>query len=325
MAESETNRQIQTGRDGADQVRKQNRENTDAKTDLGRSGRTKLHKNRTPEEMTADNSLSAQRKLDDAQTKSDRFMMDAALAKERILMTNELSSHQATKAALTSRDEFLAIVSHDLRNPIGAILSYAELLLEESSRDDGEAKQWAEVIKRNAKTSLRLISDILDIERFATGKLQMNFASRDVEALVRETVESFSHRALEKNITLSAKYAQKNDLVFCDRDRIEQILANLLSNALKFTPAGGRVTVQVEQTDHDITLSITDTGAGIPEDQKKRIFDRYTQLGNLNREGLGLGLYISTMLVEAHRGKIQVLSEPGEGSTFSFKLPLKEG
>jgi signal transduction histidine kinase len=360
QTELETDRRVQHDRQGADIARAQSRESTDATTDLGRAGRSKFQKNRTNDEMTADNTLHDQRVRDDAAVTSERSLMDAALVSERAhndvesarflqrerkeadrnllrertrtdseallssnLLTSELSSHKATKLALTSRDEFLAIVSHDLRNPIGAILSYADLLLEEFPRTNNEARSWAEVIKRNAETSLRLISDILDMERFAEGKLNMKFAARDIDALIRETIESFLHIAAEKKITLHMTPSENHRLVSCDRDRIGQVLANLIGNALKFTPANGTITVESSQTANEAKVSVTDTGAGIPNEQKKRIFDRYTQLGNKDRQGLGLGLYISNMLVDAHQGKISVISAKGKGSVFSFIIPIK--
>ncbi len=360
QTEQETNRKVENYRTDADNARDKNRKTTDAHTDLGRSGRTKIQKNRTLDEKAADNSLFAQRALDDAAVVSERTLMDAALVIERELndvesnkfldrerketdknllrerthtdsealvssnlLTKELSSHKATKAELTSRDEFLAIVSHDLRNPIGAILSYTELLLEHEEHVDNDLRKWTEVIKRNAETSLRLISDILDMERFAEGKLQLNFAPRDIDALIRESVEIFLPMAYERNITLRAISTESNQLVNCDRDRVGQVVTNLISNALKFTPKEGKVTISTQYFATEVVVSITDTGIGISEDQQTRIFDRYAQIGNQDRQGLGLGLYISSMLVEAHQGKIGITSESGSGSTFSFTLPYK--
>ena len=359
QTESETDRRVKSDRQGADDVRAQNRLNADATTDLGRSGRTKTQKNRTETEISQDNSLIAQRERDDAAVDSERNLMDEALVHERGLndvesikfldrerketdkslqrervhtdqeylvsknrLNIEQTSHLATKAALTSRDEFLAIVSHDLRNPIGAILSYAELLLEEKDLSSDDVKCWTQVIRRNAKTSLRLINDILDMERFAEGKLVLKFAPRDINTLVRESVESLVHVALERKINVTVGVREEGPLSNCDRDRIGQVLANLIGNAIKFTPEGGAVCVTTKFKNNEFQVLVTDTGPGIPDNKREKIFGRYTQLGNKDREGLGLGLFISAMLVEAHGGKIGVANSSENGSTFCFTVPI---
>jgi signal transduction histidine kinase len=315
-------------------------------------------KKRTVEEKQAVLTLKDQRSLDDAAVASERSNIDSMLDLERTIkesnvgtflqherretdknlnrershtdsntqvsqeqLVAERTSHTATKAILTTNDEFLAIVSHDLRDPIGAILSYSDLILDEEPLTIEKAKNWTAVIKRNAQTSLRLISDIVDMERFAEGRLHLDFAACEISALVTNTVESFINAAIERKISLRA-LPSKQYSVNCDSDRIAQVLANLIGNALKFTPDSGAVTVAVEEDKSSVQISIKDTGAGVPLEQQKRIFERYTQLGNHDRRGLGLGLYISTMIVEAHQGKLGVNSVPGEGSTFYFSLPV---
>ena len=214
-------------------------------------------------------------------------------------------------------------MSHDLRNPIGAILSSAEMLMDHTSMiaigDD--AKRWIDMIRRNAQTSLRLISDILDMERIVEGKLSLQIAQQRIDDLIREIVESHAHVASSKHITLKASPINVDGLVNCDKDRVAQILSNLISNALKFTPNGGVINVSAEETQNEITVSVSDTGPGIPEEQKNRIFERFAQIGNRNRSGLGLGLYISKTLIESHHGKLWVTSTNGKGSTFWFTLP----
>ena len=359
QTELETDRKIQDDRQGADSARILSRQTTDATTDRGRSGRNKLKKNRTASEKSSDQQLQMQRDRDDAAVLSERSLIDAALVHERQLndveggkflererqetdrnllrerkhtdaealgasnqLTFELESHKATQATLTSRDEFFAIVSHDLKNPIGAILSYSELLLEDTPRTGDEAKKWTQVIKRNAETSLRLISDILDMERFAEGKLHMHFADCTVSALVEETVDIFLHVAAERKISLNYVSPFDERILNCDRDRIGQVLVNLIGNALKFTPAGGQISVETIWSQNELVIQVTDSGIGVPENQKARIFNRYTQLANRDRQGLGLGLYISAMLVEAHQGKIGVAAAAGGGSVFGFSIPL---
>jgi signal transduction histidine kinase len=360
QTESDTDKQIKTDRQYADEARAQIREDIDAKTVSGRSGRTKAKENRTTVEISADNTLLNQRERDDAAVDFERNLMDAALVRERdlndteatkfferereetdknllrerertdfeaLLSSNLLMSevllHKETKAALTSRDEFLAIVSHDLRNPIGTIFSYSELLLGDFPRTEDKIKKWVEVIKRNAQTSLRLISDILDMERFAEGKLQLEFAMYSIDELIKETIESFSHAASERKISLRSVRSKTNKLITCDRDRIAQVLGNLIGNAIKFTPQNGLITVETYEGEHELQVSVSDNGIGIADDQKKRIFERYAQIENKDRRGLGLGLYISKMLVEAHHGQLRVASIQGKGTRFTFTIPLK--
>jgi signal transduction histidine kinase len=338
--ESETNRRVQDGRDGADKARARSRAQSDSW-------------------LSADPSLKAQRARDDANMKTERALVDAALEFERDTngfealkflererletdknlhrerahsdiqatatssrLNREVLSHIETKAALTSRDELLAIVSHDLRNPIGAVVSFAQLLLEKHPSNSGQTGHWLEIVKRNAETALRLITDILDMERFAEGKLQMDFAPCDVDALISESIELLQHLAGERNIELCVSTPLAGSSVSCDRDRILQVLGNLIGNAIKFTPPGGTITVGTEQLKDELRVSVKDTGPGIPEDQQEKIFGRYTQIAQKDRRGLGLGLHIAAMLIDAHQGKIGVISALGNGSDFRFTLPL---
>ena len=145
-----------------------------------------------------------------------------------------------------------------------------------------------------------------------------------VALLIRESLESYRHSAAEKNITLKAALANPSGAIQFDRDRIAQILSNLISNAVKFTPEGGAVTLKTEQTENEIKVSVSDTGPGIPEAETSRVFEKFAQLRNKDRHGLGLGLYISKTLVESHNGKLWVVSQPGKGSTFCFTLPKQQ-
>jgi signal transduction histidine kinase len=340
QTESETNRRVRDGRDGADEARTRSRAQSDSR-------------------LSAGPTLQAQRARDDANMKTERALVDAALDVEReqngleaekflererketdknlhrerahsdiqatatsSRLNHEVLAHIATRAELTSRDELLAIVSHDLRNPIGAVLSFSELLLEKHPANAAETGRFAAVIKRNAETALRLITDILDIERFAEGKLQMEFAPCDIDALISESVELLHHLASERNIELRAAAPLGGSPLSCDRDRILQVLGNLIGNAIKFTNPGGTITVGAEQLKNELRVSVKDTGPGIPYDEQQKIFERYTQIGKQDRRGLGLGLHIAAIMIEAHQGKIGVISEPGHGADFRFTLPL---
>jgi signal transduction histidine kinase len=287
---------------------------------------TALRDERAQRHSIQDESLYRERGDTDESLSHERRHSDLEAKRRSELLQKEQSLHAVTTAALTTRNEFLAIVGHDLRNPVGNIVFYADLLLEglSSVQMGDESKKWVEVIKRNAQTSLRLIGDILDLERFAEGKLELQLVSLDLQGLVQESVESFAHTAVGNSILLRAVPSSIPAIGLCDRDRIAQVLSNLIGNALKFTPAGGSVSVEVKQNDKEIQVSVADTGPGIALEQQRRIFDRFAQITNKDRSGLGLGLYISKMLIEAHQGKLWVVSAPGTGSKFCFTLPKQD-
>lgn len=282
-----------------------------------------LDKERDVKNQAAIQSLGQERKRTDANLLQERTQTDSEVERASDLLSDEQTSHTKTKAELTTRDEFLAIVSHDLKNPIGAILSGAQILLDdETSGEMSKASKYlVELIKRNAESSLRLISDILDMERVTEGKLHLEKADCPISTLVRETAESMNHQAAAKAISLVGISDKIFATAFCDQDRIAQVVLNLIGNAIKFTPEGGTIRLNLEQSDTEIKISISDTGPGISPDQMRKIFGRYAQINNKDRQGLGLGLYISKMLVEAHGGKLSVKSTVGQGSTFEFTLP----
>ncbi|MGE0633359.1 MAG: ATP-binding protein, partial [Pseudobdellovibrionaceae bacterium] len=341
--ELQTNKSIREDRSDTDQNIANARETADTLR-YDQTKDTKDEKRRTEEAWTlADAAVQLERsRIDDAMIRErqvmssleasliyqERQQTDKSIAEERTITDNlvlsnsaklskEKVEHTKTKASLTTRDEFLAIVSHDLRNPIGAISSCMELLLEDSvdRKIDKETRNWLELAKRNADLSLRLISDVLDMERIAEGKLELTIAPGDIVKLIKEVMESFTYAAATKNVLLrSAPIAITGQLYF-DQDRLAQVLSNLLGNALKYTPEGGKIVLYVDDSaDEDLTISICDTGIGIPEEEKAQIFKKFAQLGSKDRNGLGLGLYISKMLVEAHGGKLWVESQLGIGS-----------
>jgi signal transduction histidine kinase len=187
---------------------------------------------------------------------------------------------------------------------------------------DPGATYWIEMIRRNAADSLRLINDILDMERVSQGNLEMRFADTDLSKLIEQSTERFVHVAQAKNIKLISECSKDLSMVHCDQDRITQVLSNLIGNSIKFTPEDGSVTLTIQKNKSEFQISICDTGPGIADDKKLTIFNRFAQLHNKDRQGLGLGLYISKMFVEAHHGKLWVTSSIGHGSTFHFTLPI---
>lgn len=267
--------------------------------------------------------IHGRRRDTDENLSNERDQTDLAVRNSSQLLDDERGSHTSTKDELTTRDELLAIVSHDLRNPIGSVLLCADMLLTEPEYAgmDGQLKQWIELIKRNAETSLRLISDILDMDRIAEGKLELNRKVQSLSKTTREAAESFVHLASAHRVSLRVISSDEEIVTSFDSDRIAQVLSNLIGNALKFTPEAGVVELSVRREADQAIVTIQDTGAGIPDEEKERIFSRYTQVGKNDRRGLGLGLYISKMLVEAHGGKLWVTAAPDKGSIFQFSLP----
>ena len=328
--------QADLGRDAervaADKAKLQSRSDSDGSRDLGRAdmGRSRARRQAEREER-----LSVEREITDEAIKTERLRADAATERERAhyrasakssaeLLSQEQERHQETKAALTTREELLAIVSHDLRNPLHHILIGAQNLLE-GPEDIGEI---ASSINRSAGEMLRLIEDLLDVEQIAVGKLTLHYDEHDVSEIIKVAVEEFKEDAASKEITLSAKPKEVCGYVVCDRNRVMQVLSNLIGNAIKFTPAKGQVCVSCQRTGpegKEVQVSVSDTGEGIAPEKIDTIFERFSQIHNQYRRGIGLGLYIAKMMVEEHPGRIWVESKLGEGSTFHFTLPLRSG
>lgn len=323
--EEQIDKDVTSDRLAADQAREVARASAD------RNGEDSI----TVERKHSDNAVELERSQADATLEKERGiksdLVDQVFDQERKQTDKNLSSERVkadlevsrTKISLTTRDEFLAIVSHDLRNPIGAAATCAEMLLQDStfSNIDPEVKYWIEFIKRNVDVSLRMITDLLDVERMAVGKLEIKLEKHSIGKIIRQSVESFAHTASAKNILLRAVPIDGSDEVVCDYDRILQVFSNLIGNALKFTPDGGSINIITSVSKTEMQVSIKDTGPGIPEDKLVNIFERFAQVGSNDRRGLGLGLYISKMLVDAHGGRIWGESKINEGSTLSFTIP----
>jgi signal transduction histidine kinase len=316
----------------ADKSKLQSRSDSDASRDLGR---VDMGRSREEREASRDEILRIEREITDEAIKTERLRADAATEGERSyyqasakssaeLLSQEQESHQKTKATLTTREEFLAIVSHDLRNPLNHILMAVQNLLEEPK----DIKELASSISRSGGEMLRLIEDLLDVERIAVGKLTLHYEQHDVSEIIKQAVEELQEAAASKGITLEAKPQDVCGYVICDRSRVMQVLSNLIGNALKFTPAKGQVCVSCQRTgpeSKEVQVSVSDTGEGIAPEKIKTIFERFSQIHNQDRRGIGLGLYIAKMMVEEHPGRIWVESKLGEGSTFYFTLPLRSG
>jgi len=223
------------------------------------------------------------------------------------------------------KDDFLAIVSHELRSPLNPILGWAKLL--KSRRlDAAKTTQALETIERNAKLQARLIEDLLDVSRILRGKLSLNISTVDLASTIESALETVRLAAESKSIHLDTEFAIGEVKVAGDSNRLQQIIWNLLTNAVKFTPEGGRVAIRLEKVGSYAQIEVTDTGKGISAEFLPYVFDRFRQADDVTTRkfgGLGLGLAIVRHLVELHGGSVQVTS-PGEnlGATFTVQLPL---
>jgi two-component system, sensor histidine kinase and response regulator len=221
------------------------------------------------------------------------------------------------------KDEFIGLVSHELRTPLTSIIGYVRLLRDKRVGEQ-HADQYAEVIQRNSQRLLRLVEDLLFLSQ-NPGEVAVELHSADLGEIAAGAVQEMRPDAQRKNIdlTLSATTSPRLDV---DATRIAQLLGNLISNAVKFTPDGGRVRVEVGTEGPQAVLTVADTGVGIPAADQERIFDRFFRSAVATRQaipGTGLGLTIARDIVAAHDGTITVDSDEGRGSTFKIWLPLR--
>ena len=230
-------------------------------------------------------------------------------------------AYAMARRANRAREEVLAIVSHDLRNPLSAIAMCSRVLMETPPESEAERRSLLETISQSTELTNRLIEDLLDVSMIEAGRLSIETRPEEVAPIIEYVVQMFSTLARERSIDLYEDVSPSLPPVMCDAGRIVQALSNLVGNALKFTDAGGRVTVSAEAHEKGVIASVSDTGAGIPAEHLSLIFERYWQSpGKARIRGSGLGLAIAKGIVEAHGGRMSVESTPGKGSTFSFTL-----
>jgi PAS domain S-box-containing protein len=246
------------------------------------------------------------------------------------MLDAERSARMAAQRATQLKDEFLATLSHELRTPLNAILGWTQILLRGEAPGGPDAQKKAvEVIDRNARAQVQLIDDLLDLSRIMTGKIRLELQQISFASVVEAAVDSAMPSADTKDIRLKAIYGASRDIVSADAARLQQVVWNLLTNAIKFTPKGGQVHVLIQRVNSHVELSISDTGIGIPESYLPHVFDRFSQRdGSTTRTygGLGLGLAICKQLVELHGGSIRAASGgEGKGATFFVHLPLSIG
>jgi signal transduction histidine kinase len=251
---------------------------------------------------------------------------DLALAEEigrrAAIAIDNAELYEQAQRAIRARQDLLAIVSHDLKNPLNAILMATTLLTQAGATGKLEAqKKRIDIIERSANRMNRLLGDLLDIASIEAGHLSVDVRRFPAAALVREAVELHEVAAAQKQLHLEPLLPNKELEIECDRGRILQVFGNLIGNAIKFTPSAGSVRVAAESRGEEVLFSVADSGGGIEPEELAHVFDRFWQAQKTARLGTGLGLTIAKALVEAHGGRIWVESTVGKGATFFFTVP----
>jgi PAS domain S-box-containing protein len=250
-----------------------------------------------------------------AEDERERLLEDLAAQNERLLELDRL------------KDEFVALVSHELRTPLTSIRGYLELVLEEEAGAlTDEQRQFLGVVERNAHRLLALVGDLLFLAQVEAGKLSLELGAVDLSAIAAESVETARPLAEERDITLTLATGPLA-LIAGDHARLAQLLDNLISNGVKFTPPGGRVDVRVKGQRGKAVIEVRDTGMGIPSEEQHHLFERFFRTAKATEQaipGTGLGLAISKAIVDAHRGQITVASADGGGTTFRISLPIRQ-
>ena len=328
-AEEEADLVVQLVRETADAVLTDARAKADQRLDEPLP-QAETHGTLAEERLLEDEALQDERASADEILRRERNENARILARllplerektDRFLLTERARSDDA----LSNRDTFLGLVSHDLRNLLGGIVINAELLsVRASGHEDREQTLVATArIQRYAAHMNRLIGDLLDVASIDAGKLTVTPAPGDAAALIAEAVEPFQDAASAKGISLETETAERPLPAEFDHGRMLQVLANTLANAIKFTSPGGSIRVRCESTGDELRFAVSDTGSGIPGNMLEAIFERFWQVGENDRRGVGLGLYISKCIVEAHGGRIWAESQLGEGTRVCFTLPKR--
>jgi len=249
------------------------------------------------------------------------------LNNDLVNMQRELSKKNRELDELNKlKNQFLGIAAHDLRNPLGVIMGYSEFLLEEVKENLSEDHiEMLQSILTSSEFMLRLLNDLLDISAIESGNLNLNLVRADLVQVVRKNVELNNVIAHKKNIRIYLNETDSMPEILFDMGKIEQILNNLISNAVKFSPPGANVNVNISKSDSGLTVAVADHGPGIPEAEREKLFKPFQKTSVKSTGGetsTGLGLSIVRKLILGHNGKIWVESKVGEGSTFYFSLPI---
>lgn len=252
-------------------------------------------------------------------------LRDVTLQRQADAVNRKLLSD--TEAAVRARDEMLSLVSHDLRNPVNAVKMLAGAILR--TADDGrnaslpaDVVDHASVMLQAATQMDALIQDLLDVSRLESGRLSLDIVPTDLATVVHHAVNTLSPAASERRVTLRVDVPAEFPEVAADPDRLTQLLSNLIGNAIKYTPATGKIVISASAHADHAEVTVTDTGAGIAPEELPLVFDRFWQSKRTNRSGAGLGLSIARGIVRAHGGEISLASTLGSGTVVTFSVPL---
>ena len=256
------------------------------------------------------------------------FATQSALAIQNARLFREIADKsRQLEAASHHKSEFLANMSHELRTPLNAILGFSEVLAERMFGEVNEKQaEYLQDILSSGRHLLSLINDILDLSKVEAGRLELELGRFHLPTALDNALTLVRERATRHGITLTQTVDERLGDIVADERKVKQILLNLLSNAVKFTPEGGRVGLTATAAEGVITIAVSDTGIGIAPEDQAAIFEEFRQVGREDarkQEGTGLGLTLAKKFVELHGGRIWVQSQVGQGSTFSFTLPVR--
>jgi PAS domain S-box-containing protein len=250
----------------------------------------------------------------------------AALRSIADLVGQVLGRLRAEREAERLTSEFFALISHELRTPLTSVMGYLDMVRDgEVGALNDQQQQYLGVVDRSARRLMRLVGDLLFVAQIETGRLSLDLAPTDLRRVVRDAVEAATPRADKSGLRMVADAPDPLDLDRGDADRLGQLLDNLISNAIKFTPRGGTITVRLRREDATAVLEVQDTGPGISEEDQEHLFERFFRAEHAHRDavaGLGLGLSICMAIVQAHGGTLTVTSAPGRGALARVRLPL---
>lgn len=226
-------------------------------------------------------------------------------------------------------EEFIHMMVHELRSPLISIKDASELLITStSSFTEGEKEQFLKIINRQSKSLLEQIASILDVAKFESGTFVLDKKNENIQDLINERIKMFEPQATTKKITISFHLEGPIPPVYLDCIRIDQVLNNLISNGIKFTPSGGKVSIDAKTVGRNVEISVSDTGIGIEKNLQDKIFSKFYQVKTPDRQGesdgSGLGLYIVKKIIDAHKGSIVLQSEAGKGTLMKFTLPIQD-